>query len=78
MNSVCAVHFSLVVRTLMAWVITRLCRALHVNGAVGGRVINAARIGSSGSCSYTIFGTTGCFILDINGTTPGVLLIVWC
>jgi len=55
----------------------RLCRALHVNGALGGRVIDAARIGSIGSCEYTTLLIAGSSILAINGTAPGVLLRVW-
>ena len=60
----------------MAWLVTRWWRALHANGTVGGWVIGAARIGSSGSCLYIIFDMTGCSIFDINGTAPGVLLRV--
>jgi len=54
----------------------RLCRVLHDHGTVGGRVIDAARIGSIGSCAYTTFWITGSSILAINGTAPGVLLRV--
>ena len=53
-----------------------LCRALHVNGTLGGLVIDAARIGSIGPCAYTTFWITGSSILAINGTEPGVLLRV--
>ena len=39
------VHCSRVVRALMAWAEIRLCLALYVNLAFGGRVIEAARMG---------------------------------
>jgi len=61
----------------MAWLVTRLWRALHVNGAVGGRVINTAKIGSNGSCLYTTCFIAGCSFLVINGNAPGVLFQVW-
>ena len=62
----------------MAWAEIRLCRALHVNGTFGGCVIYAVRIGSRGSCVYTTCWITFSSILDINGTAPGVLFLVWC
>ena len=70
------VHCLRVVRALMAWAEIRLCRALHANGTLGGRVIEAARIGSIGPCAYTTFWITGSLILVVNGTVPGVLLRV--
>ena len=54
----------------------RLCRALHVNGTLGGRAIDAARIGSNGSCAYAMLWIPGSSILAIAGTAPGVLLRV--
>ena len=76
LNAEFGVHCSQGVRVLMAWVVTRLCCALHVHVTFGSRVIEAARIGSSRSCMYTTFWITGSSILAINGTAPGVLLRV--
>ena len=71
------VHCSRVARALMAWAEIRLCLALHVNLVSGGRVIEAARMGSDGSCKYTALLIVCVSILVINGTAPGVLLRVW-
>ncbi len=62
----------------MAWAEMRLCLALHVNLLTGGRVIEAARMGSDGSCAYTalLIVCVSSFLV-INGTAPGVLLRVW-
>ena len=49
---------------------------LHVNGTFGGRVIDAVRIGSRGSCVYAMCWIACSSILDINGTAPGVLFCV--
>ena len=54
----------------------RLCLAVHVNFAVGGRVIEAARMGSVGSCAYTVLLIVCSSILVIVGTAPGVLFLV--
>ena len=75
MNAECGVHYSWVVKALMACVEISLCCAVHVNGTLDGRVIDAARIGSVGSCAYTTFWVTGS-ILAIGGTAPGILLRV--
>ena len=61
----------------MACVEIRLCFALHVNLALGGLVIDAARMGSDGSCEYTTLLAACSSILVINGIAPGVLLRVW-
>ena len=50
---------------------------VRVNIVWGLFVIDAARIGSSGSCANTTCWITGSSILAINGTAPGVLLRVW-
>ena len=59
----------------MACVEISFCRALHVSGTLGGLVIDAARIGSVGSCAYTTFWIVGS-ILVITGTATGVLFRV--
>ena len=59
----------------MACMEIRLCLAMHVNGPLGCRVIDAARIGFVGSSLYTPFWVTG-LIRVIAGTAPGVLLRV--
>ena len=48
-----------------------------MNLALGGLVIDAARMGSDGSCEYITMLAACSSILVINGTAPGVLLCVW-
>ena len=47
-----------------------------MNGTLGGRVIDTARIGLNGSRAYATFWIPGSSILAIDGTAPGVLLRV--
>ena len=77
LNASFGVHCSRVVRALMACVDIMLCIALHENITLGGLIIDAARIGSVGSCEYTQLLIACSSILAINGTAPGVLLRVW-
>ena len=75
-NANFGVHCSRVIRALMAWVEINLLRARYLHGVVGGCIIDAARIGSSGSCVYSTCWITGSSILAIAGTAPGVLFRV--
>ena len=54
LNSLFGVHCSWVIRALMALVEIILVRALCAHGVVGGCINDAARIGSSGLCAYTM------------------------
>jgi len=55
-NILDGVHCSSMTSALMAWLLTILFCVLHCTGVRGGWIIENARMGSVGSCSYTTLG----------------------